>query len=160
MFALKDTYQRHYFVSDGLTRPEKESAALGIYKEVAEGFEGLQSRFYYEWFMDSGFSEEDLPSDLIGFYMAVRGYTPTWIKEMCSVVDNVEATKELYQIIGGLTRSRTWDPTDYNGFTPCCIGKLEWPRELDTIKPSPKGRKWRDWTSLDDPRTAIPAPWM
>jgi hypothetical protein len=63
-----------YFVKYNLSKYDLESVALGIFKEVSVRFElsrgGLQDRI-----MHSSFSEEDLVSNLIGFYKALRGYT-------------------------------------------------------------------------------------
>lgn len=70
--GMTDGYYRSYFVRKGLSVPEKEKIALAIFMEVSIGFENLQDSWPYSWFTDSGFSVEDLVSDLIGFYKTVR----------------------------------------------------------------------------------------
>lgn len=52
----------------GLPYHQKQSIALAMMMTVARRFEGLQGSFPFSWTTDSGFSGEDLVSDLLGFY--------------------------------------------------------------------------------------------
>lgn len=51
------------------------------YAGTAIAFENWQTMPFFSWYTDSGFSAEDLVSDLLGFYKAVRpqNYWP-WLK--------------------------------------------------------------------------------
>ena len=60
--------QRDYWVRAGMSEQEQESAALAIFMEISLEFERNQ----YDNWMDSGFSVEDLVSNLVGFYRAFR----------------------------------------------------------------------------------------
>lgn len=42
-------------------------------------------------FLTSGFSEEDLPSDLIAFYMSVEGFKKRAIKNICKGIGRTES---------------------------------------------------------------------
>lgn len=52
----------------GLPYHQKQSIALAMMMTVALRFEGFQGSFPFSWATDSGFSGEDLVSDLLGFY--------------------------------------------------------------------------------------------
>jgi len=45
---------------------------LAMMMSTAQSFENLQSLKLFTWYTDSGFSGEDLVSDLFGFYRAIR----------------------------------------------------------------------------------------
>jgi hypothetical protein len=60
-------------IKKGVSRSEQFSIALAMMKKVAYRFEGLQGAFPFSLMTDSGFSGEDLVSDLLGFYRAVDG---------------------------------------------------------------------------------------
>lgn len=55
----------------GLPWHQKKSIALAMMLTVAQRFERLQGSFPFNWASDSGFSGEDLVSDLLGFYRVV-----------------------------------------------------------------------------------------
>jgi len=63
---------KNYYVRSGLSSVERESVALAIFMEVTYGFQTVQTEFPYGWTTDSGFSAENLVSNIIGFYRAVR----------------------------------------------------------------------------------------
>ncbi len=55
----------------------------------------------------------------------------------------------------------SWEPQNYNYLTcGCFLNEMNWPKELDEIKPAPKGEVgmpwqdylWRDWDyGIDGP---------
>lgn len=55
----------------GLRYHQKQSIALAMMITVARRFEGLQGSFPFSLASDSGFSGEDLVSDLLGFYQVM-----------------------------------------------------------------------------------------
>lgn len=59
-------------IKKGTTLSECESIALAMMMRTAFSFEELQSTIPFSWVTDSGFSAEDLVSDLLGFYRVVR----------------------------------------------------------------------------------------
>lgn len=69
--TVRDGVYRSYWVKAGLSAAEQRAVALAIFMEVSVGFEALQDNWLYRRVTDSGFSAEDLVSNLIGFYAAV-----------------------------------------------------------------------------------------
>jgi len=78
---LRVSHFGHYLVQKGLPKERKEEIALRIFLDVSYGFESMQSGFPF--FLSSGFSQEDLISNLLGFYSAVRGVSEGQIKQLC-----------------------------------------------------------------------------
>ncbi|AXF76761.1 hypothetical protein LU604_06220 [Erwinia tracheiphila] len=66
---------------------EQKSIALAMMMAVAGKFEALQDTFPLNWLTDSGFSGEDLVSDLLGFYRVVSPHIPFEILRPVSKAD-------------------------------------------------------------------------
>ncbi len=106
-----------------LSEDEVLSVALEIFKQVALKFETAQQTFPST---GSSFSEEDLPSDLIGFYRAAKGFSREEVAEICDVWDQQHS---LHKFEGyKFQQNRTFFPLS---LPPG--GK--WPAEFSTIKP-------------------------
>lgn len=41
--------------------------------QIARVFENYQAQWFFSWYTDSGYSCEDLTSDLLGFYKSING---------------------------------------------------------------------------------------
>ena len=80
---------------------------LAIFKEVSLGFEDVQASL--SAFTDSGFSEEDLVSNLLGFYVAVLGNVD-W-RNHCKPV-SAEASRVVWDTLGpvGSRKNRQFVP--------------------------------------------------
>lgn len=63
-------------IKHGRSNSERHSIALGMMMSLASKFEGLQAAFPINIATDSGFSGEDLVSDLLGFYRVVSIQDP------------------------------------------------------------------------------------
>ncbi|WP_310794035.1 hypothetical protein [Brenneria goodwinii] len=59
-------------VKKGRDLATRHSIALAMMMRTALRFENLQASIPFSWTTDSGFSSEDLVSDLLGFYRVVR----------------------------------------------------------------------------------------
>ncbi|GLR09022.1 hypothetical protein COO59_19540 [Mixta theicola] len=59
-------------IKRGRSLPQRHSIALAMMMSTAMRFEALQASIPFSWRTDSGFSAEDLVSDLFGFYRAIR----------------------------------------------------------------------------------------
>lgn len=59
-------------IKRGRSLSERHSITLALMMETAIAFENWQSMPFFSWYTDSGFSAEDLVSDLLGFYKVVR----------------------------------------------------------------------------------------
>lgn len=58
-------------IKKGLSLDEIHSVAISMMLTTASLFENYQSQRFFSWHTDSGFSGEDLTSDLLGFYRAI-----------------------------------------------------------------------------------------
>lgn len=59
-------------IKKGRSQESKYSIIIAIMMRTALRFENLQASFPFSWATDSGFSAEDLVSDLLGFYRVTR----------------------------------------------------------------------------------------
>lgn len=59
-----------WHIKKGRSLSEQRSIALAMMMNTAVAFENWQSMSFFSWHTDSGFSGEDLISDLFGFYRA------------------------------------------------------------------------------------------
>ena len=68
-------------IKRGRPLEQRYSLALAIMMSTAIKFEDMQASLPFSWLTDSGFSAEDLVSDLLGFYRIVRpmNYFP-WLQ--------------------------------------------------------------------------------
>ncbi|MDX5626954.1 MULTISPECIES: hypothetical protein [unclassified Brenneria] len=121
---------------------ERKSIALGMMISLARKFEGLQASFPVSLVTDSGFSGEDLVSDLLGFYRAVSIQNPF---EMLRPISKDEALKrwDYYGKIGfwknrGLTPLLFPDPERFPNARP---RKGVLPNFMQTVRP------WSDFHS-------------
>ena len=143
--------ERHWIVRRGLSRGARENAALGIFLSASFDLEGAQASFPFSWATNSGFSAEDLVSNLIGFYSAYRGYSQEQQRTICGEVSIAESQRlwdaHLPNGLGAIknrslrpvlfpTRESVHGPAD-----------TSFPSEFTSIKPSPSGG---DWVRLRD----------
>lgn len=70
--AFKSGIETKWLVKKGLSEQEKKSIALSIMFHTSLKFEKLQGSFPSNIVTDSGFSAEDLISNLLGFYSVVE----------------------------------------------------------------------------------------
>lgn len=61
----------HWEIKRGRSTEDINRIMLAMMMNTASRFEGLQSLRSFSWYTDSGFSGEDLVSDLFGFYRAI-----------------------------------------------------------------------------------------
>ncbi|PWW10129.1 hypothetical protein [Mangrovibacter plantisponsor] len=94
-------------IKHGRAYHERRSIALAMMMSLARKFEGLQGAFPISLTTDSGFSGEDLVSDLLGFYRVVSIQNPF---EILRPVSKEEALKrwDYYGKIGN------WKNTNFN----------------------------------------------
>jgi hypothetical protein len=140
-WGISAAWEGKYLVAQHLTLPQMESVALGIFLEVTYGFEAMQ---WWTGAPGSSFSEEDIVSDILGFYTVVRPGTD--YMALCKAV-SAAASFKVWDDTGGLGKNRTTKPI----FHACeeCQGEPKYPNELQAITPALKGERggnlWRDW---------------
>jgi hypothetical protein len=119
-------------ISRSLTPEEILRVSLSILMIQSQLFETLQ--YWTDWLAGSAFAEEDLPSNLISFYSAARGYKRPDIERIC---DSWDKTRSLGAFRGyTFQKNRTFRPPRYPPGG-------SWPAELNTISPAtPGGPLW------------------
>jgi LysM domain len=147
-WGLRDSAKGSFAVRRGLSRQEKESVALGILLNVSDRFEKLQGGFPYRLVTDSGYSAEDLVSNLVGFYRAVRPGFP-YIKE-CRPVSKA-AAEDVWKRNGAVGALK--NPFAGPFLFPCteCPGgphgpiSAMLPNFLSLVEPVPPGELYQPW---------------
>ena len=119
-------------INRALSDDEILSAALRVFEDQSETFEGLQA--WTDWIGESSFSEEDLASNLIGFYRAARNFSRDDIGSICDVW-NVRDSLDVYQGYD-FQRQRVF-PDD-----------ALWPPELSDIQPAEAHGELMDMVSM------------
>ena len=138
---------KHYLVRRGLSFHEKAQVGLAIFQEVSLAFEGMQDSWLARTVTgtDSGFSEEDLVSNLIAYYKAV--YPMIDVDALCKPV-SVAASREVWRTHGavGQNKNRAFTPHLY----ACteCTGLPVFPPQFQTIIPATKGVLFDDWVPV------------
>jgi len=156
-FNLNASVSREYCVRDSLTLEQQKSVALSIFMGVSLSFEALQSNWFFGLLTDSGFSSEDLVSDLVGFYRAVSP-GPDYIK-MCEPMSK-DYSLRVWDTFGssGSIKNFSFGPFLYDlgprvGAGGGRCGPL--PDFLSRIKPAPAGQLFIEASALG--RTKWPA---
>lgn len=135
---------QNYLLSPFLKLHEKESVAMAIFQEVSNLFEKKQGLAFWS---GSDFSVEDLVSNLISFYLAVRP-GPDYLK-LCQPVSSAESLKVLDRYPHAFaSRNKNFMPIYFESDACSCPGPF--PPELQRIKPAKKGTLFRDWTIQDE----------
>jgi len=112
-----------------LTEQEVLSVALTIFSAQSTAFERLQQWRDVIPFApaSSSFAEEDLPSNLIGFYRAARGYSFQEIRTLCGAWSEAGSIAHL--------RGYTFRPN--RSFEPLLLPRGGvWPADFQTIAPA------------------------
>jgi len=135
---------KHFVVRKGLPNHVKQQVALAIFMEVSIGFESLQDSWAARTFAqsDSGFSEEDLVSNLVGFYKAL--FPIIDIDALCKPV-SIAASRAVWNASGpvGRNKNRRFEPV----FHPCseCTTPPVFPDQFKVIVPAVKGVHFIDY---------------
>jgi hypothetical protein len=151
--------KEEFAVKVGLSLEEKKQAALSIFMRVSRQFETLQS-----WYplSDSGFSGEDLVSNLLGFYSAVEGID--YVAD-CKAVSKA-AAETVWNTYGApgdsANKNRATDPDLY----PCAAcadapakkTRKPLPPVFRTITEVAIGTLYKEWNDADPDLTGPPTP--
>lgn len=142
-WGLSAGVTKTYYVKKGLSTEQKESVALAIFMEVSHGFESLQASFPYSVTTDSGYSEEDLVSNLIGFYLVVR--PGVRYLDLCQEVSK-KASLKVWDKFGavGSNKNTNFSPV-FHECDECKGARMQFPSSLEVIRPAQRGALYRDW---------------
>lgn len=117
-----------------LTPDEELRVALAIFMAVSTAFEQTQSST--DFIAGSSFSEEDLPSNLIGFYVAANNLA--FRGDVEQICDSWSPSRSLSQF-----RGYTFGKTQFTFKQLRLPAGGVWPTQFDTIQPEPPGPLWR-----------------
>lgn len=123
-------YRGVFRVHRGLSIERKRAIGLRIMLDVSAKFERLQASFPYGVILDSGFSMEDLVSNVIGYFKATYNWSDGSLLSACKVV-SVQAAVDVYNTYsrGGLGERKS---VQYDSplYFPCneCSGRPEFPK--------------------------------
>jgi len=100
-----------YLVKKGLSEEQKKRVALSILMEVTVKFENLQRAAGWFSVTDSGYNQEDLVSNLIGFYIAVGEVSRVAAISACHPISDI-AAKAIWDREGsvGSNKNTEWLP--------------------------------------------------
>ena len=102
-------YRKCYWIKEGMTAQQKRSVAWSIFKEVSEKFEEHQSWVGNPW-NNSGFSPEDLISDLLLFQRVTTGVTRAQIEQLCGVIKGKQDNYDLFDAFDWSKRAIRSEP--------------------------------------------------
>lgn len=130
-----------YQINDSLNLSEQRSVALSIFLDVTLQFESMQSNWFYSLFTDSGFSSEDVASDILGFYRAL--YPKIDFLKQCEPMPKAYALK-VWDRFGAVGASKIRGPGIYlyeidikSGRSSAQCANL--PPFLNTVAPAKQG---------------------
>lgn len=131
--------RKTYKIKAGLGIDEKKSVALSIFLGVSHTFESMQSSWPFRLVTNSGYSAEDLLSNLLGFYRAVNPSINYLM--ICEPVSKSDALK-IWDKYGPVGDNKNYEPAPYlYPIPPASGGPMcgTLPRALSTIQPAKPG---------------------
>jgi len=157
-------------IKKDLTSREKQEVALGIFQAL----ENASEEGWAQTLFGSRYSEEDLTSNLLGFYRALGGeYTRENIEEWCDFLDGPESAEIFAWYIRymGPAKAKEWgvprlltcsgriagcgwmnDNCNNCPLDKYCSGERKFPTDKFSIEPEPEGEKWE---FVDPPKSGI-----
>lgn len=136
---IKIGIQKQYDIKKNINTNEKKSVALSIFFNVSHAFESMQSRWPFRLATNSGYSAEDLLSNLIGFCRAINPNIPYVL--ICQPVSK-DVALHIWDSYGAVGSNKNHSPTPYIYPIPPAQGSPMCgilPPEFNTIKPATPG---------------------
>lgn len=138
--------ERHWVVKKGLGTVEKRRVALSIFLSASYDFERLQAGFPFSLVTNSGYSPEDLVSNLIGFYAAYYGLSLKDLRRRCGEVSVQESYRiwEKYLPNGfDKLKNKTTKPIYFPSNEAAADSQSgTFPAFFSSITPAPQGNDW------------------
>lgn len=169
----------NFLVRRNMTLAERKSVALAIFMAVSVHFEQMQSEAMSDTLTHSGFSVEDLVSDLIGFYVAIGEVSAEEVATLCGQVSREQSlaifdedpdshsgtNKTFNPILATKTRVDPRNPAqrvlafiadqagiaaDPGAVDPCVAQPRKFPEALSSIIPAKEGHLFVQLSSKSD----------
>jgi hypothetical protein len=115
-----------------LTADQELAVALGIFRFTSEVFETLQKST--DPIAKSSFSEEDLPSNTLGFYRAARGWSRADVEQKAGALSTADSLSKFKGYTFGVEYTHQATRLPAGG---------KWPADFSTLKPEPPGTLWQ-----------------
>lgn len=135
---------KNYEIKKGLSLDQKRSVALSIFMDVSHSFEGMQSNWLFRLATNSGYSAEDLVSNLIGFYRAV--FPSQQFISLCQPV-SLDQALNVWDTYGAVGDNKNYTSVPYIYPLSGVKGgpmSAPLPKELDSIKLAKKGEWYKE----------------
>ena len=128
----------HYLIRRSLPEQRKKQVALAIFMEVSKTFEQMQADSWFERPRMSGFSIEDLMSNLIGFHVAVNGLKKDDAVRACGPVSVAASLAIFDKHIKGREAELKVHEFLQPQYFPCndCRGQPRLPQVLSSLQPA------------------------
>lgn len=136
--------RKTYDIRKNINSHDKKSVALAIFLDVSHAFESMQARWPYNWTTDSGYSAEDLVSNLIGFYRAINPHVD-YLK-ICQPVSK-DVALHIWDNFGAVGSNKNHTILPYLYPIPPSLGGPTCgilPPELSTITPAEPGTLFKE----------------
>jgi hypothetical protein len=136
---IKMGVQKRYDIKKGISVSDKKSVALSIFLSVSHAFESMQSGWPFRWATNSGYSAEDLMSNLIGFYRTINPGMP--YVQICQPVSK-DLALQIWDRYGTVGSNKNYTMTPFLYPVPPAQGGPMCgilPPQLNTIKPAKPG---------------------
>jgi len=136
---IKIGTQKKYDIKKGISEDNKKSVALAIFIDVSDTFESMQSSWPFKWITNSGYSAEDLVSNLVGFYRAVNPNFP-YIQSFQPI--SKPLALQIWDKYGAVGENKNFSMTPFLYPVPPAQGRPMrgiLPSVLNTIKPEKPG---------------------
>ncbi|TQM90393.1 hypothetical protein [Roseinatronobacter monicus] len=139
-----------FLIKHGLTQTRARAVALSIFMDVSHRFERFQSSIPPRWMTDSGYSQEDLVSNLIGFYIGLGILSKSEAIAACHPVGQATA-EDIWRRQGAVGSHKNYsfkpqlqatavDDTTALMCRDDCAGQARrLPAVFQTITPAPEG---------------------
>ncbi|HEV2274145.1 MAG TPA: DUF4157 domain-containing protein [Acidobacteriaceae bacterium] len=105
-----------------LSPDEVLAVSLSLFKNISVVFEIQQE--WTDWFSGSAFSQEDLPSNMISFYRAAKGFTQDQIKKFCGAQDRTASLSE-FDARHDFQKNKTFTPVGATGAWPADLSSID-----------------------------------
>lgn len=149
--VMSSGVRKVYAVRRDLTPSQENQVALTIFLDVSHSFERYQQMWPYSFFTQSGYSVEDLVSNLVGFYRALHP-KPSYINK-CDPTSK-EFAQEIWKKHGSVetTKNRRAKPLLFHKGDEIAKSprRISLPSFLNRIKPLNMGRGPKDPVFLID----------
>jgi hypothetical protein len=141
--GVRATEGGEFLIRRGLPEAQKRRVALAIFIEVSKQFEAMQGNWFFGRLTNSGFSPEDLMSNLIGFHRALDGHSMDHMERICGAVSR-DASLAVYDdnLAGKDVKVTEFLQPQFYACSECPRGSGQLPRLFSGLRPAGADGSW------------------